>query len=358
MSSLLPIVLSFILSSPTGSFRHAQAVSLSPDLLPKWLTPVVTTHTGAADSPPPSAGNSVMSESPVSSVSEPDQPPEPLPAPAETLVTQESPPPVCTNPKYSWKTDIVATVFWVGEQPTQNNPVPNTMSSWDTRWMSSFGGYDDPDPNNRTTGFHPAGFRPRQNPFYVALPYNDIVSSQKTKEDAARIIPWFKDTFQKPGKSVCHNRWLAIHYNGRVCYAQWSDCGPFKTNDGAYVFGSSRPANTKNAGAGVDISPAVRDFLQLSSGGKCDWRFVDLHEVGDGPWKHHGNNNPFASKSEPAPDGVFTAVYTISTSRPVGRSGSAKPAAAPTRRKTSAAKASDSSRLDALRRARDEWFSK
>jgi hypothetical protein len=346
MSSLLPIVLSFFLaSSPRDSFRHAQVVSLSPDLLPRWLTPV-------ADSPP-SAANSVMAESPVLSVSEPDHTPEP----AEIPSAQESTAPVCTNPKYSWKTDIVATVFWVGEQPTQNNPVPNTMSSWDTRWVSSFGGYDDPDPNNRTAGFHPVGFRPRQNPFYIALPYNDILNSRSTKEDAARIIPWFKDTFQRPGRSVCHNRWLAIHHKGRVCYAQWSDCGPFKTNDGAYVFGSARPANTKNAGAGVDISPAVRDFLQLPSGGKCDWRFVDLHEVGDGPWKHHGNNNPFASKSAPAPEGVFTAVYTISATKPAGRSASAKQAAVPVTRKTPAAEESGSARLNALRRARDQWFS-
>src|ERR1700716_2193865 len=38
--------------------------------------------------------------------------------------------------RYPWKTNIVTTVFWVGEQPTENNPVPNTKSSWDLNWGS------------------------------------------------------------------------------------------------------------------------------------------------------------------------------------------------------------------------------
>lgn len=259
-----------------------------------------------------------------------------------------------SGPKYPWKTDIVATVFWVGELPTQNNPVPNTKSSWDTQWLSSFGGYDDPDPRNRAPGFLPAGFRPQQNPFYVALPYNDVLNSRTTKTEASKIIPWFKESFRGEGKSVCHNRWLAIHYRGRVCFAQWSDCGPFTTDDADYVFGSSRPSNTKNQGAALDISPSVRDYLQLPSGGKCDWRFVDVEEVGAGPWKDHGTNNPFATQPALEREPVFTAVYAISTTRPVGRT--AKPS--PTSSKTSASsrpKASGTSRLEALRRAREQW---
>ena len=33
--------------------------------------------------------------------------------------------------RYPWKNNIITTVFWVGEQPTKNNPVPNCKSSWD-----------------------------------------------------------------------------------------------------------------------------------------------------------------------------------------------------------------------------------
>src|SRR3982751_1340092 len=51
--------------------------------------------------------------------------------------------------RYPWKTNIVTTVFWVGEQPTENNPVPNNKSSWDANWTSSYGGYDTPDSSSR-----------------------------------------------------------------------------------------------------------------------------------------------------------------------------------------------------------------
>jgi hypothetical protein len=33
--------------------------------------------------------------------------------------------------RYPWKKEIVTTVFWIGEQATSNNPVPNRSSSWD-----------------------------------------------------------------------------------------------------------------------------------------------------------------------------------------------------------------------------------
>jgi hypothetical protein len=195
--------------------------------------------------------------------------------------------------KYPWKTDIVATVFWIGEQPTQNNPTPNHMSSWDTQWEKNFGGYDDPDPAKRTASYCPVGFTPGLNPFYVALPYNDCISYTAHKPEASRVIPWFKQSYVKPGRTVLRGTWLAIRYGNRVCYAQWEDCGPFVTDDYEYVFGNARPKNTENKGAGIDISPAVRDYLGISSSGKCDWRFVDVSEVPTGPWRTLGSNNHF-----------------------------------------------------------------
>src|ERR1700745_1676696 len=47
---------------------------------------------------------------------------------------------------YPWKTNIVTTVFWVGEQAGPNNPVPNVRSSWDLNWTSNYGGFDSPEP--------------------------------------------------------------------------------------------------------------------------------------------------------------------------------------------------------------------
>ena len=34
--------------------------------------------------------------------------------------------------RYPWKSNIVTTIFWIGEKPSANNPVPNRASSWDT----------------------------------------------------------------------------------------------------------------------------------------------------------------------------------------------------------------------------------
>jgi len=200
--------------------------------------------------------------------------------------------------RYPWKLDIVATVFWVGEQPTENNPTPNHMSSWDTEWMKNFGGYDDPDRANRTDNFTPIGFTPKQNPFYIALPYNDVVDYNTTKSSAKNRIPWFKQRFAREGKSVLKGVWLAIRYGNRICYAQWEDCGPFETDDVDYVFGSSRPRNTSNNGAGIDVSPAVRDYLGMPSMSRCDWRFVDVSEVPAGPWRNWGTNNPFVQRQQ------------------------------------------------------------
>jgi hypothetical protein len=193
--------------------------------------------------------------------------------------------------RYPWKRGIVTTVFWVGELPTRNNPVSNLKSSWDVDWRDSFGGFDDPNPLSRR-GFLPKTFVPRQNPFYVALPYNDITRGA-TKPEAPKVIPWFRTAYVKPGQSVCKGRWIAIRKGNRVAYAQWEDCGPFRTDHWQYVFGNARPLPNLNKGAGLDVSPAVRDYLGISGMDVTDWRFVDFREVPYGPWSLHGDNNTF-----------------------------------------------------------------
>lgn len=198
--------------------------------------------------------------------------------------------------RFPWKRNIVTTVFWIGETPTANNPTPNTVSAWDRSWTSNYGGFDNPDPDARE-GYIPAAFVPDQNPFYFALPYNDI-SKTGTKASARAMVPWFRKTFYRSGRTVLKGRWIAIRKGDRVCYAQWEDVGPFQTDDHAYVFGDARPKTTKNRGAGLDVSPAVRDYLGFGGGyGTVDWRFVDVDEVPDGPWKQWGSNNPFANSS-------------------------------------------------------------
>jgi hypothetical protein len=191
---------------------------------------------------------------------------------------------------YPWKYKVAATVFWVGEQATELNPVSNTESAWDVNWVNRYGGEDDP--TNRVN-FMPACFTPRQNPFYVALPYNDV-DDHHTRPEAVKVIPWFRDSFVRDGQSVCKGRWIAIRHGKRICYAQWEDVGPFQIDHWQYVFGSERPRPNRNHDAGLDVSPAVRDYLGISGIDVCDWKFVNVYEVPDGPWALYGDNNTVA----------------------------------------------------------------
>jgi hypothetical protein len=205
--------------------------------------------------------------------------------------------PQSTKPgeKYPWKKDIVTTVFWIGEEPSGNNPVPNRSSSWDHNWTGNYGGFDDPNPAHRSN-FIPAKFTPHQNPFYIALPYNDKARDGHRPE-ASQVVPWFKDVYQGPGVSVCKDRWVAIRKGNKVVYAQWEDAGPFRTDHWQYVFGNERPKPNLNRGAGLDVSPAVRDYLGLQPTDVTDWKFVEFSEVPRGPWSLHGDNNTFVQNA-------------------------------------------------------------
>lgn len=193
--------------------------------------------------------------------------------------------------RYPWRERIVTTTFWIGEKPTPANPVPNHISSWDKDWAKNYGGTDNPDPKRRHN-YHPDDFIPKLNPFYIALPYNDLITTGH-KPEAEKIIPWFKAEFKGRGISVLKDRWIAIRHKDRTVYAQWQDCGPFRTDHAEYVFGNARPSPNINKGAGLDVSPAVRDYLGMKDTDLTDWRFVELDEVPNGPWKTYGENNHF-----------------------------------------------------------------
>ena len=200
--------------------------------------------------------------------------------------------------RFPWKKEIVTTVFWIGESPTANNPVPNRSSSWDKNWTKSYGGFDDPNAAKRHD-YIPVKFTPQQNPFYCALPYNDKASTGHRPE-APQVVPWFKEAYQGPAVSVCKGRWIAIRKGNRVAYAQWEDAGPFRTDHWQYVFGNERPKPNLNKGAGLDVSPAVRDYLGLQETDVTDWKFVEFSEVPRGPWARLGDNNTFVQNKRKA----------------------------------------------------------
>ncbi len=133
--------------------------------------------------------------------------------------------------------------------------------------------------------------------FTCALPYNDVTRGT-TKPEARVVIPWFRQAYVQEGHTVCKDHWVAIQHGNRVVYAQWEDCGPFRTDHFQYVFGAEVPRPNLNGGAGLDVSPAVRDALGMNATRDvCAWKFVEVNEVPPGPWRQYGDNNQFVNRA-------------------------------------------------------------
>ncbi len=182
--------------------------------------------------------------------------------------------------------DITVSYFWIGEAGNSDNKdIPNSQSVWDDKWKEHYGGLDDPENRN---GYQPANFTPNENPFYFALPYNDFKSrSGKRKKHAMQDVYWSNEKNWQSNESLCKNRWIKITKGNTICYAQWEDAGPFGENDWQYVFGDNdkKPKNRTNNHAGLDVSPAVKDYLNLDDLDKVSWQFINESDVPDGPWK-------------------------------------------------------------------------
>ena len=184
----------------------------------------------------------------------------------------------------------MTSLFWVGEPSDADNAfIPNDVSYWDKDWQLHYGGVDDP--HNRN-GFWPADFRPKENPFYVALPYGEfeLTRGHDLRRDA-HDIPWYRHGLVP----LLKNHWVEIKLGGRTCFAQWQDVGPFEVDDFGYVFGAApTPRNTFDVKAGLDVSPAVWHYLGMGNNEITAWRFADVADVPPGPWTEivttSGNN--------------------------------------------------------------------
>lgn len=199
------------------------------------------------------------------------------------------------TPRYPWKENVITDIGWIGENSniTRGRGIPD---AWRPDLKVSYGGEDDPDPLKREKDFRPSGFVPKLNPFYFSLPYNDVEGPGRTKPEAREFVPWYDPHTHVNGKSILQNRWLAVRFADRVCYAQWTNAGPYDVDDWSYVFGNEdEPTGGGFGKAGLEVSPAVRDYLGLSLGDLCDWRFVEEEHVPEGPWRKYGANNPFVT---------------------------------------------------------------
>jgi len=193
-----------------------------------------------------------------------------------------------TTSSFPLRRNIVTTYFWIGQGDTPISATTNIKSAWDSFWKKNFGGIDCPDQRKDAKKFReaslPRKFAPTLNPFYVALPFNDIAFPKKSR----KWVYWWDEEKYKKGRfdSQCKGRWIMIRFNNKVCYAQWEDVGPLRYDHAEYVFGDELP--TRHSRAGLDVSPAVRDYLGLSGLDKTDWKFVKDDQVPYGPWIEYG----------------------------------------------------------------------
>ena len=193
-----------------------------------------------------------------------------------------------TTDSFPTKRNIITTYFWIGQGGTSISSTTNIKSAWDEFWKKNFGGIDCPEDRKDAKKFReaslPEKFAPTLNPFYVALPFNDIAFPKK----ARAFVPWWSEKeFKKDHlESQCKGRWVMIKFQNKVCFAQWEDVGPLRYDHAEYVFGDERP--TRYSRAGLDVSPTVRDYLGLSGLDKTDWKFVDDDQVPYGPWIEYG----------------------------------------------------------------------
>jgi hypothetical protein len=205
---------------------------------------------------------------------------------------------------YPWHHRIVATTFWVGEIFDPNaSDGSQVISTYDENWYRNFGGCDGKVANGdcktekrvKSNGYFPRSMTPKQNPFYLDLPFDDVNDSAAYARRGT-VIPWAHDKkyvgkIHNRNASLMKNRWVELKKGSHVCYGQIEDAGPGQYNDAAYVFGTNdaRPANTRYGGAGMDVSPSLNGCLHFKEldgdTDKVAWRFVDGSQVPAGPWK-------------------------------------------------------------------------
>jgi hypothetical protein len=205
--------------------------------------------------------------------------------------------------QYPWHRGVVATTFWVGEivDPAALDGSQH-YSTYDANWFANYGGCDGVIESGRcqterreaSNDFFPSRMTPRQNPFYLDLPFDDV-HNPTAFATRATAVPWANDLGYRgraddPTFSYMKNRWVQLRKGDVSCYGQVQDAGPTVYDDAAYVFGTveARPVNTRFNGAGLDVSPALNgclDFRQLDGqDDRLDWRFVEQRVVPAGPW--------------------------------------------------------------------------
>jgi len=113
-------------------------------------------------------------------------------------------------------------------------------------------------------------FVPRQNPFYIALPYNDVSGGKNQTGGCSNHSVVLKATFVRSGQTVLKGRWLAVRKRIPDLFMpsgkMWAR---FRLIIGSTFFGNDRPRANLNRGAGLDVF-AGRTRLSASGTNRYD----------------------------------------------------------------------------------------
>jgi hypothetical protein len=265
---------------------------------------IIATAALSACAPPPQSHAAVKSTHAHTAT------PTPSATPTRLLPPKPKPKPVPRNP-YPWHTSIVSTTFWVGEifDPGASDG-SQVISTYDAHWYANYGGCDgvvvkrtcETQKRTAANGYFPLNMKPKQNPFYLDLPFDDI-NDPGAYARRGKVVPWatspaYAPYIHNPNVSLMKNRWVELQKGGKTCYGQIEDAGPGEYNDANYVFGSNNaaPKNARYGGAGLDVSPALNGCLGFAEldgdGDRLSWRFIDASQVPKGPWSRIVTKTP------------------------------------------------------------------
>jgi hypothetical protein len=187
---------------------------------------------------------------------------------------------------YPLHENIITTVFWIGETPSNDNgQISNLETEWDPDPVKRLG-YNDSIDLVRLPSGHPVGRTPSHNDFYVALPLGEFNESGPVAKQRASSYWASEATKLTDDESLFKGRWVSVTHKGKMALLQIVDTGPFTWSDPNYVWGSAKPSNTAGLGAGLDVSPAVASYLGIDGSATVNWQFIDASAAAkiDGPW--------------------------------------------------------------------------
>jgi hypothetical protein len=202
--------------------------------------------------------------------------------------------PAAGRRSYPVHRQVLAMQFRLGAIVSQRDGYDgqSVSSAWDARWAQHYGGCDGLGPvgvacsadtaARRGPDWFPTVTVPRENPYYVALPFDDLVPNGTTGRErmAWSQDPGFAGRQGDRTVSFLKNRWVSVSGPAGTCFAQVEDTGP-GAPDPAYVFDAEAPKDYY----GMHLSPALFRCLGFDGtalDGRVDWAFVDAPD--QGPW--------------------------------------------------------------------------